>query len=394
MKLAPYAVSVNNSKGRLYQVESTSGRDPWERDKARILHSSAFRRLQYKTQVFENHEGDNFRTRLTHSLEVAQVAVTIAKSLKLNTALAETLALAHDLGHAPFGHTGQDVLNELMKDHGGFEHNFNTLRIGIEMESPYIEHRGLNLTYETLEGMLKHCTDKRAHGLIESQNLFLKKLGERFINRQSPSLESQVVDWADAIAYLHADMEDAINMGVLNPNDMASQSPKFKEYWSSTIKGNQQLKGNDARIIHQTIRFMMSDSITDLIETSSKILNNAKIKTISDVRNSPMLIQFSAQEKSEHFALKKASRKLIYDNPAINLPHIEQAEKIRFLFKKYENNTNFITGYIAEDPRGKYGQICDAIASQTDRGVDREINRIIQIEQTNKVVTKVLKFKK
>lgn len=388
MKLANYAVSINNTKGRKYEIEGTSGRNPWERDKARILHSSAFRRLQYKTQVFENNEGDNFRTRLTHSLEVAQIAVTISKALNLNESLAETLALAHDLGHAPFGHTGQDVLNELMEGHGGFEHNFNTLRIGYELESPYIEHKGLNLTYETLEGMLKHCSDKKAKELVASEDNFLVDIGKRFLLRKSPTLEAQVVDWADAIAYLHADMEDAINMSILEPKDMSRLSNKFEEYWNKTKTSNKSLPPKDHRIIHQTIREMMSDSITDLITTSATLIRNCKIKTLEDVRNQPELIQFSSHEKNEHLQLKRASRKLIYEHPEIILTHEIQAEKIKRIFQSLEINNDLIPCLNKDKSENIYLDICDTIARLTDRGVDRFLETInnVQINKSNKVI--------
>lgn len=389
MKMLNYAVNEGNTKGRLHQIENSVERNPWERDRSRILHSAAFRRLQYKTQVFENGEGDNFRTRLTHSIEVSQIAKTIAGCLNLNKDLAETLALAHDLGHAPFGHTGQDVLNELMANHGGFEHNFNTLRIGIELESPYLEHKGLNLTYETLEGMLKHCSDKRAKQLYSSNDRFLSMLGERFLKRQSPSLEAQVVDYADAIAYLHADMQDAIHMKVLSPNDMASICKKFKDEWTQTSKKYPEIENTDERIIHSTIRNMMGSAIKDLIETSKIKIVNAKIKTLDDVRNSPELIQFSPEEKYNFLNLKKASRKLIYEHPQISIPHIEQAEKIKFLFSKYEQNPEIIN--IKENVGDIYNRICDHITMLTDRGVDREIERIYTLSNTS---TKVIKMKR
>lgn len=387
MEIAKYGVNELNTKGRLYKIENSPQRNPWERDRSRILHSAAFRRLQYKTQVFENGGGDNFRTRLTHSIEVSQIAKTISNALKINKDLSETLALAHDLGHAPFGHTGQDVLNHLMANHGGFEHNFNTLRIGIELESPYLEHKGLNLTYETLEGMLKHCSDKRAKQLISSGDEFLIMLGERFLKRQSPSLEAQVVDYADAIAYLHADMQDAINMGILKPEDMANNCEKFRDVWGAVSLENRSLSNKDERIINETIRRMMGSCVIDLIETSQIKIQNAKIKTLGDVRNSPELIQFSPEEKNNFIMLKKASRKLIYEHPEVAIPHIEQGEKIKHLFNSYEKNPSIMPNFLSNDEKSIYSQICDAITSLTDRGVDREIERIEKLaNQNNKVI--------
>jgi dGTPase len=377
--LAPYAVQESNSKGRLYPVADAFDRDPFERDRTRILHSSAFRRLQYKTQVFENSNGDNFRTRLTHSLEVAQVARSVAKALDLNEALAETLALAHDLGHAPFGHRGQDVLDELMKNHGGFEHNFQTLRIGMELESPYPNHEGLNLTYETLEGMLKHCSDRRAREMSESDNPFLASLGQRFLDRKSPSLESQVVDWSDAIAYLHADMEDAINMGILDAQEVAKLSPKFALFWAKAQALNPMNEENDPSVIHQAIRNMMSASIKDLINTSKEAILASGVQNVEDVRNHPELIQFSPSEKREHLTLKKVSRQLIYDHPTLTSQRNGQEDALKKLFAAYEQHPDAIQGFHPADPRGKLRQAADAIASLTDRGVERELNRLSKL---------------
>ena len=377
--LAPYAVQESNSKGRLHRIAEAFDRDPFERDRTRILHSSAFRRLQYKTQVFENSNGDNFRTRLTHSLEVAQVARSVAKALNLNEALAETLALAHDLGHAPYGHRGQDVLDDLMKTQGGFEHNFQTLRIGMELESPYPHHEGLNLTYETLEGMLKHCSDRRAREMTESDNPFLASLGQRFLDRKSPSLEAQVVDWSDAIAYLHADMEDAINMGILDAQDVSKMSPKFALFWAKAQTLNPMNEENDPSVIHQAIRDMMSASIKDLINTSKEAILQSGVQTLDDVRNSPELIQFSPSEKREHLTLKKMSRQLIYDHPQLTSQRNGQEEALKKLFAAYEQHPDAIQGFNPADPRGKARQAADAIACLTDRGVERELNRISEL---------------
>lgn len=393
MSIAPYAVQENNSLGREYYTEEASDRDPFERDRTRILHSAAFRRLQYKTQVFANHEGDNFRTRLTHSLEVAQIARSVARALNLNENLAETLALAHDLGHAPFGHQGQDILDDLMRNEGGFEHNFQTLRIGIELESPYPTHPGLNLNYETLEGMLKHCTDSRARALADSGEGFLSSLGQRFLNRQSPSLEAQVVDWADSIAYLHADMEDAINMDVLDPFEMMNLSPKFSLHWAKAQMENIHIKSDDPRIIGQTIRNMMAKSIQALIENSAQLIAESGVKTLDDVRNSPPLVQFSSYEKKAHMDLKKASRILIYEHPTVAAQREGQAEKIKMLFNAYQQHPEAIETFSPADGRSKARQVCDAICELTDRGVDRELARMHKIAP-DIVDVKVTKNKK
>lgn len=377
MGLASYAVQESNSFGRMYETNESHDRDPFERDKTRILHSSAFRRLQYKTQVFANDAGDNFRTRLTHSLEVAQIARSVARALDLNETLVETLALAHDLGHAPFGHPGQDVLDEMMAEYGGFEHNMQTLRVGCELESPYTTHQGLNLLYETMEGMLKHCTPERAQALVDSGDEFLGKIGQRFLDGKSPTLESQVVDWCDAIAYIHADMEDAINMGILDPSEMGKSSPKFFKHWAKAQISNPEMDEKDPRMIHQAIRSMMSASIKDLIEESKKNIKECGIKTLEDVRNSKELIGFGSSEKRDHAALKKASKQLIYDHPSLIVARAEQAKKIEKLFSKYNEMPELMADYIEGDVRGKGRQIADNIASLTDRGVDRELDKIL-----------------
>lgn len=376
MSLAPYAVQESNTKGRLFPAIESHDRDPFERDRTRILHSSAFRRLQYKTQVFTNDTGDNFRTRLTHSLEVAQVARSVAKALDLNEILAETLALAHDLGHAPFGHTGQDVLDELMKPQGGFEHNMQTMRIGCELESPYVEHQGLNLMYETLEGMLKHCSDRRARDLVQSGDDFLVSIGQRFLDKKSPTLESQIVDWSDAIAYLHADMEDAINMGILNPHEMSKHSPKFMKHWANAQVMHPSIDELDQRIIHQTIRSMMSSAILDLITESKKAILESGVKTLEDVRNAGELIQFSPSEKRDHLTFKKVSKQLIYDHPDVSIQREGQAERLEAVFRAYEQHPDAMLSFDPSDVRGKERQAADNIAALTDRGVDREFERL------------------
>ena len=394
MSLAPYAVQDSNTKGRQYPTSDSHDRDQFQRDKTRILHSSAFRRLQYKTQVFTNDTGDNFRTRLTHSLEVAQVASSVAKALNVNDTLAETLALAHDLGHAPFGHTGQDTLDELMKSQGGFEHNMQTMRIGSELESPYVEHQGLNLMYETLEGMLKHCSDRRARDLMQSGDSFLGDIGRRFLDKKSPTLESQIVDWSDAIAYLHADMEDAINMKILDPKDMGRHSPKFNKHWAKAQVMHPHVDEMDQRIIHQTIRSMMSASIQDLIEESKKNIELSGVKTLEDVRNARELIGFRDREKREHLNLKKVSKQLIYDHPLVAQQRLGQSEKMEALFRAYEQHPEIIPGFDASDARGKDRQNADCIAALTDRGIDRELDRARELlpnffKEKSKAVFKV-----
>jgi dGTPase len=377
MPLANYAVSTANSKGRLYEIEQAHDRNPFARDKARIIHSAAFRCLQGKTQVFGHrflHE--KHRTRLTHSLEVAQVARSIAASLDLNEDLAETLALAHDIGHAPFGHSGQDTLDELLKDHGGFEHNMQTLRIGTELESTYLEHDGLNLTYETLEGMLKHCTAERAKQLSEDDNPFYELLGRRFIEGKSPSLESQIVDFSDAIAYLHADMEDAIHLGLITPKQMSDRSPKFSKFWARAQMDYFDFNADDPKLIHEVIRNMMRQSIMDLVENSRLAIESSGIQTLDDVRNSQPLITFGINETREHKILKEVSRDLIYNHPSVIAERVDSIGKLRQVFDAYITNPDLIRGFDSHDKRDVHRQAADAIVGLTDGDIDIELIRI------------------
>ncbi|GAC1635245.1 MAG: hypothetical protein NVS9B10_31270 [Nevskia sp.] len=210
--LAPYAAREENSRGRRHREEAPATRSEYQRDRDRIVHSAAFRRLEYKTQVFVNHEGDLFRNRLTHSLEVAQITRSLARTLALNEDLSEAIALAHDLGHTPFGHAGQDALNDCMRDHGGFEHNAQSLRVVDELEDKYADFVGLNLTFETREGILKHCSERRARELGD--------VGERFLARQQPGLEAQLTNVADQIAYNNHDVDDGLRAGLFEIADL------------------------------------------------------------------------------------------------------------------------------------------------------------------------------
>ena len=250
MSLACYAAKPHETLGRLHQepVEPTqSGRNPFQRDRDRIIHSTAFRRLEYKTQVFLNHEGDHFRTRLTHSLEVAQIGRAVARRLQLNEDLVEAISLAHDLGHTPFGHAGQDALNECMKDHGGFEHNLQSLWVVDFLEERYALWSGLNLSFETREGILKHCSKNNA------QKLGL--LGERFIHGHQPSLEAQLANLADEIAYNNHDVDDGLRSGLITLEQL-EQVTLFADNLNKVRQQYPQLTGR--RLIHETVRRMIN----------------------------------------------------------------------------------------------------------------------------------------
>ncbi|NBW52888.1 MAG: deoxyguanosinetriphosphate triphosphohydrolase, partial [Betaproteobacteria bacterium] len=257
MKLAPYAAHPEQSRGRRFREEASSLRNDFQRDRDRVIHSTAFRRLEYKTQVFVNHEGDLFRTRLTHSLEVAQIARSIARTLNLHEDLAEAIALAHDLGHTPFGHAGQDALNRCMKDYGGFEHNLQSLRVVDLLEQRYAEFDGLNLTFETREGILKHCSIKNAERLGD--------VGQRFLDKTETTLEGQIANFADGIAYNNHDIDDGIRSGLLTIDQLMEVS-LFKEHALKVKTLYPDL--SQKRLVHETIRRMIHNLVDDLCRTS------------------------------------------------------------------------------------------------------------------------------
>ncbi|MEX1265500.1 MAG: deoxyguanosinetriphosphate triphosphohydrolase, partial [Woeseia sp.] len=293
--LAVYAATEGASRGRRYREPASRYRGEFQRDRDRIVHSTAFRRLVYKTQVFVNHEGDLYRTRLTHSLEVAQVARTVALALRLNEPLTEAIALAHDLGHTPFGHAGQETLNACMRDFGGFEHNLQSLRVVDMLEAKYADFPGLNLTFETREGILKHCSAKNARDLGE--------LGERFLERRQPGLEAQIADLADAIAYNNHDVDDGYRAGLLEISQLKEQ-PLFERAWRDVHDRYPDL--DDRRFIYEIIRRMISRTVNDLIETSADRLRHASPQSIDDVRRQPApLIAFSDDVREEHQQLKR-----------------------------------------------------------------------------------------
>src|ERR1700686_5137270 len=245
--LAPYAAHDGRSRGRRYPESPPQFRGEFQRDRDRIIHSNAFRRLVYKTQVFVNHEGDLYRTRVTHSIELAQIARSVALALRLNEALTEAISLAHDLGHTPFGHAGQDALNECLREYGGFEHNLQSLRVVDELEERYAEFPGLNLTFECREGILKHCSARNARALGE--------LGERFIHRQQPSLEAQLANLADEIAYNNHDLDDGIRAGFIDIQDLSDVRLFRREYEIVTARYPNL---GARRLVYETVRRMIN----------------------------------------------------------------------------------------------------------------------------------------
>ena len=299
--LGPWAVSEANSGGRRHPEPAPRWRSQFQRDRDRIIHSSAFRRLEYKTQVFVNHEGDMFRTRLTHSLEVAQIARSVARALRLNEDLVEAITLAHDLGHTPFGHAGQDALNACMRPFGGFEHNLHSLRVVDELEQRYPAFPGLNLLYETREGILKHCSVENARRL--------GALGQRFLERRQPSLEAQLANVADEIAYNHHDMDDGLRATLLVP-DQLRELALFHEVERETRSRWPAL--DDKRLRYTVIREMLNRFVSDLIEESSRRMAALAPRHPDEVRAAPSaLVGFSPVMQQEHLALKRLLRRAL-----------------------------------------------------------------------------------
>ena len=325
--LAKYAVSEHNSKGRLVAEPAPQYRSQTQRDRDRVIHSGAFRRLEYKTQVFVNHEGDMFRTRLTHSIEVAQIGRSIARVMKLNEDLVEAICLAHDLGHTPFGHAGQDALNSCMQNYGGFEHNLQSLRVVDQLEERYAEFSGLNLTFEAREGILKHCS--------KSVAVELGELGQRFLKNSQPSLEAQVANLADAIAYNNHDLDDGLRAGLIDMESLREQ-PLFalnfdevSEHWSSLPL---------RRMIYETIRRMINYQVVDLIETSEDNIKKLQPQSIDDIRQSKPLITLSDTGYSRHKALKKFLRDSLYRHYRVHRMSLKASKIILSLFEVFMND--------------------------------------------------------
>jgi len=300
--LAPFAQQDADSRGRRYPEPPPRHRTEFQRDRDRIVHSTAFRRLVYKTQVFVNHEGDLYRTRLTHSLEVAQIARSVARALRLNEPLAEAVCLAHDLGHTPFGHAGQDALNECMRDYGGFEHNLQSLRVVDELEERYAEFPGLNLTFEVREGILKHCSAANARQLGE--------LGERFLARHQPGLEAQLANLADEIAYNNHDVDDGLRAGLISIEALRELAV-FRRQYDTVTERYPDLAGR--RQIHEVVRRMIDYLVNDLIDASKQAIAAVAPADVAAVRaRSEPLMRFSDEVRAEHLELKRYLREHLY----------------------------------------------------------------------------------
>jgi dGTPase len=370
-ELAPYAARSAETKGRRHPEPAAAPRSEFQRDRDRIVHSTAFRRLEYKTQVFINHEGDLFRTRLTHSLEVAQIGRTLARMLGLDEDLTETLALAHDLGHTPFGHVGQDVLNACMKEHGGFEHNLQSLRVVDELEQKYAEFEGLNLTFESREGILKHCSLKNAEKLGD--------VGRRFIEGRQPSLEAQITNLADEIAYNNHDVDDGLRSGLITVEQL-EQVEIFARHLDTVRNLYPDL--TDRRLIHETVRRMINTLVVDMLEQTRADIAQHAPQSLDDVRRCPPLAAFSEGMLAQHRELKR----FLFQNLYRHYKVVRMSEKaqrlLRDLFTAFSAEPRLMPPeHHARADQDPYRAVCDYIAGMTDRYAIREHRRIYDIEE-------------
>lgn len=367
--LAPYAAHSTQSRGRRFPEAPPSARTEFQRDRDRIVHSTAFRRLEYKTQVFVNHEGDLFRTRLTHSLEVAQIARSVARNLRVNEDLVEAISLAHDLGHTPFGHAGQDALNECMREHGGFEHNLQSLAVVDELEEHYGGFDGLNLCFETREGILKHCSRENA--------LKLGDLGERFLSGKRPSLEAQIANIADEIAYNNHDVDDGLRSGFLTIEQLA-QVELWQTHYEQAKHAYTQLDGR--RMIHETVRRMINTLIVDLIETTGKNLAAHAPASLEAVRSAPPLVAHSPRVAAQAAELKRFLFKNLYRHYRVMRMTSKARRVIRGLFDAFSEDPRLLPpAYLAEQVAAQPRLIAHYIAGMTDRYALKEYQRLFVI---------------
>ncbi|MDY0014374.1 MAG: deoxyguanosinetriphosphate triphosphohydrolase [Rhodocyclaceae bacterium] len=369
MAVASYGVNEASSRGRRHPEVPPVARSEFQRDRDRIVHSTAFRRLEYKTQVFVNHEGDLFRTRLTHSIEVAQISRGIARALGLNEDLAEAIALAHDLGHTPFGHAGQEALNDCMRTHGGFEHNLQSLRTVDLLEEHYAAFDGLNLTYETREGILKHCSRINAEGLGE--------LGRRFLEGTQPSLEAQLANLADEIAYNNHDVDDGLRSGFITLEQL-DEVAVFTQQRREVEKRYPGLAGR--RLIHETIRRMINLMVLDLITQTRANIEAHGVRTLADVRAAPRLVAHGEALAPGLRELKQFLRQNLYWHYQV-LRMTDKAKRvIRELFQAFMDDPRLLPPqYQAKAREDKARAIADYIAGMTDRYAMKEHRRLFAV---------------
>lgn len=373
VQLATYAVHASASRGRRHREAPPNARTEFQRDRDRVIHSAAFRRLEYKTQVFLNHEGDLFRTRLTHSLEVAQIARSMARSLRLNEDLVEAISLAHDLGHTPFGHAGQDALNECMQDYGGFEHNLQGLRVVDVLEERYGAFDGLNLMFETREGILKRCSLEKAHELGD--------IGLRFIQGKQPSLEAQLTNLADEIAYSNHDIDDGLRSGLLTTAQLEEVDfyARHRREVALAIPGI-----GSRRAIHETVRRMINAQVNNVIGTSSARIGRANPQSVEDVRNAMPLIAFSDEMRNDASSL----RQFLYDNLYRHYRVNRMTSKARIIILKLFDAFMATPGLLPPEYQADSGssldqarKTADYIAGMTDRFAIREYQHLFEMSK-------------
>ncbi len=369
MTLARYACDPALSRGRRHPESSTPYRTTFQRDRDRIVHSTAFRRLVYKTQVFLNHEGDLFRTRLTHSIEVAQLGRSIARPLGLCEDLVEAVALAHDLGHTPFGHAGQDALDACMAGHGGFEHNLQSLRVVDKLEERYPAFDGLNLAFETREGILKHCSRANAQKLEQQEP---GGVGRRFLERTQPSLEAQLCNLADEIAYNAHDIDDGVRSGLLTLEQL-EQVPLFDGYRRAALAAHPQLSGR--RLLYESIRLMLSAQVHDVINATAAAVREHDPQDADDARRAPPLVRFSEDMRQRSTALKQFLFRDLYRHPQVTQMTGQAKVVVQELFAAYlDQPAEMPAAYARQDD--VHRAIADYIAGMTDRFAAREHERL------------------
>ena len=372
--LAAYALKSTESFGRQFPEDISNNRTEFQRDRERIIHSTAFRRLEYKTQVFVNHEGDMYRTRLTHTIEVAQIARAAARALKINEDLTEAISLAHDLGHTPFGHAGQDILNICMQDFGGFEHNIQSLRIIDKLENKYAGFPGLNLCFETREGLLKKCSLSRAKKLGD--------IGRRFIDKKQSSLEAQLTNVCDEIAYNNHDIQDGIRAKKIFIEQL-EDVPIFYQQMKLVLNKYPSISGS--KIVNETVRLIINLLVNDLINNTKSNIKNESITNFNEVRDhDKSLVSFSEEVKKSNMALKRFLYANLYKHPDV-IKMTEEANRIiKNLFSAYNNDINllpkdFYTYNLDKINSGfKERVICDYIAGMTDRFAQQEHKKLFK----------------
>ncbi len=368
--LAPYAAHSLQSRGRRHAEPPPSARTEFQRDRDRIVHSTAFRRLEYKTQVFVNHEGDLFRTRLTHSLEVAQIARSVARNLRVNEDLVEAISLAHDLGHTPFGHAGQDALNECMRDHGGFEHNLQSLAVVDDLEEHYGGFNGLNLCFETREGILKHCSRDNARRLGE--------LGERFLRGQQPSIEAQIANVADEIAYNNHDVDDGLRSGLITIEQLAAVE-LWQTHYEAARHEHPQIEGR--RIVHETVRRIINTLIVDLIAETTRNLIRYAPSSLDEVRAAPPIVAHSQAVAEQAQALKRFLFRSLYRHYRVMRMANKARRVVIGLFDAFTDDPRLLPpAYQSGDAGLQPRLIAHYIAGMTDRYALKEYQRLFVID--------------